>query len=148
MIALDLPGFGGSPMPPWEVTIPAYGRFLRDFCERIGVGPCPLVGNSMGGFIATEVAAYRAALDPATFTGRVHAECEQRYCERTGLDPAALRPLRLLAWLIHSRSGYKQFVAEAAGRPKPTTLRRSLFVSLWEEELRRAGDAVETGKER
>lgn len=55
-IALDLPGFGGSSMPPWEITIPAYGRFLRDFCERIGVGPCPIVGNSMGGFIASEVA--------------------------------------------------------------------------------------------
>jgi pimeloyl-ACP methyl ester carboxylesterase len=56
VIALDLPGFGGSPMPPWEVSIPAYGRFLRDFCERLGVERCALVGNSMGGFIATEVA--------------------------------------------------------------------------------------------
>jgi pimeloyl-ACP methyl ester carboxylesterase len=56
VIALDLPGFGSSPMPPWEISIPAYGRFVRDFCERIGVGRCSLVGNSMGGFIATEVA--------------------------------------------------------------------------------------------
>jgi pimeloyl-ACP methyl ester carboxylesterase len=54
VVALDLPGFGASPMPPWEITIPGYGRFLRDFCER--VGRCSLVGNSMGGFIATEVA--------------------------------------------------------------------------------------------
>ncbi|MGA8219019.1 MAG: alpha/beta fold hydrolase, partial [Solirubrobacterales bacterium] len=56
VIAVDLPGFGSSPMPPWEISIPAYGRFLRDFCERLGVGRCSLVGNSMGGFIATEVA--------------------------------------------------------------------------------------------
>jgi pimeloyl-ACP methyl ester carboxylesterase len=56
VIAMDLPGFGSSPMPPWEISIPAYGRFLRDFCERLGVGRCSLVGNSMGGFIATEVA--------------------------------------------------------------------------------------------
>lgn len=56
VVALDLPGFGSSPMPPWEISIPAYGRFVRDFCERIGVGRCSLVGNSMGGFIATEVA--------------------------------------------------------------------------------------------
>jgi pimeloyl-ACP methyl ester carboxylesterase len=55
-IALDLPGFGGSPMPPWQISIPAYGRFLRDFCERLGIDRCTLVGNSMGGFIATEVA--------------------------------------------------------------------------------------------
>jgi pimeloyl-ACP methyl ester carboxylesterase len=56
VVALDLPGFGSSPMPPWEISIPAYGRFLRDFCERLGVGRSSLVGNSMGGFIATEVA--------------------------------------------------------------------------------------------
>jgi pimeloyl-ACP methyl ester carboxylesterase len=56
VIAVDLPGFGSSPMPPWEISIPAYGRFLRDFCERLSVDRCSLVGNSMGGFIATEVA--------------------------------------------------------------------------------------------
>jgi len=56
VIAVDLPGFGGSAMPPWEVDIPAYGRFLRDFCERLGIDRCSLVGNSMGGFVATELA--------------------------------------------------------------------------------------------
>ncbi len=47
---------------------------------------------------------YRAALDPATFTGRVVAECQQRYLARVGLDPEVLRPLRLLTWLIHFQS--------------------------------------------
>jgi pimeloyl-ACP methyl ester carboxylesterase len=56
VIAVDLPGFGASPMPPWEISIPAYGRFLRDFSERLGVDRCSLVGNSMGGFISTELA--------------------------------------------------------------------------------------------
>ena len=56
VIALDLPGFGSSPMPDWDITIPNYGRFVRDFCERIGVDRCVIVGNSMGGFIASEVA--------------------------------------------------------------------------------------------
>src|SRR3954454_16859075 len=51
VIALDLPGFGSSPMPPWEISIPAYGRFLRDFCERLGIGRRSLGGNSMRGFI-------------------------------------------------------------------------------------------------
>ena len=55
VIAVDLPGFGGSPMPPWEISISAYGRFVHDFCEKLGVERCALVGNSMGGFIATEV---------------------------------------------------------------------------------------------
>ncbi len=56
VIALDLPGFGASPMPSWEISIPAYGRFLHDFCERLGIGGCSVIGNSMGGFISTELA--------------------------------------------------------------------------------------------
>ena len=55
-IALDLPGFGASPLPPWEITIPNYGRFLRDFCERLGIDRASVIGNSMGGFISTELA--------------------------------------------------------------------------------------------
>jgi pimeloyl-ACP methyl ester carboxylesterase len=53
-IALDLPGFGASPMPSWPVDIPAYGRLLHDFCEKLGVESGTLVGNSMGGFVAAE----------------------------------------------------------------------------------------------
>ena len=54
-IALDLPGFGDSPMPSWEITMANYGRLIHDFCERIGVDhAAALAGNSMGGFIATE----------------------------------------------------------------------------------------------
>jgi pimeloyl-ACP methyl ester carboxylesterase len=55
VIALDLPGFGESPMPSWEVSMGNYGRLIHDFCERLGIDrAAALVGNSMGGFIATE----------------------------------------------------------------------------------------------
>ena len=54
VIALDLPGFGASPMPSWEIDLPAYGRLIHDFCEKIGVEGATIVGNSMGGFIAVE----------------------------------------------------------------------------------------------
>ncbi len=53
-IALDLPGFGASPLPSWDVDMPAYGRLIHDFCEKLGVEGATLVGNSMGGFIAAE----------------------------------------------------------------------------------------------
>jgi pimeloyl-ACP methyl ester carboxylesterase len=54
-IALDLPGFGMSPMPSWPIDMPAYGRLLHDFCEKLGVGGnATLVGNSMGGLVAAE----------------------------------------------------------------------------------------------
>jgi pimeloyl-ACP methyl ester carboxylesterase len=56
VIALDLPGFGDSPMPPWEISISNYGRLVDEFCRRLNLHGCVLVGNSMGGFIAAETA--------------------------------------------------------------------------------------------
>jgi pimeloyl-ACP methyl ester carboxylesterase len=57
VIALDLPGFGRSPMPSWPIDLPAYGRLLHDFCEKVGVGSgAALVGNSLGGFVGAEAA--------------------------------------------------------------------------------------------
>jgi pimeloyl-ACP methyl ester carboxylesterase len=53
-IALDLPGFGASPLPSWKIDMPAYGRLIHDFCEKLGVEGATIVGNSMGGFIAVE----------------------------------------------------------------------------------------------
>jgi pimeloyl-ACP methyl ester carboxylesterase len=54
-IAIDLPGFGDSPMPSWPISMAAYGRLIHDFCERLGLDQVgALVGNSMGGFIGTE----------------------------------------------------------------------------------------------
>lgn len=53
-IALDLPGFGASPMPSWPIDMPAYGRLLHDFCEKLGLQGATLVGNSMGGLVAAE----------------------------------------------------------------------------------------------
>lgn len=55
VVALDLPGFGLSPMPPEAVSISAYGDLLVRFADAVGLGSetC-LVGHSMGGFISTE----------------------------------------------------------------------------------------------
>jgi pimeloyl-ACP methyl ester carboxylesterase len=56
VIALDLPGFGLSPMPRDEITIPRFGRWVDALCEQLELGRVELVGNSMGGYIAAEVA--------------------------------------------------------------------------------------------
>ena len=54
VVALDLPGFGHSTMPQWEVGVEAYGRFLYGFCDALEIRTCTIVGNSMGGFVAAE----------------------------------------------------------------------------------------------
>src|SRR3954468_11195588 len=56
VIAFDLPGFGGSDDPREKISIPGYGRLVDTLLDRLEVGPAVLVGNSMGGFIAAEVA--------------------------------------------------------------------------------------------
>jgi pimeloyl-ACP methyl ester carboxylesterase len=57
VLALDLPGFGLSPEPDdGEISIPGYGRYVDAFCEALGLAQVDVVGNSMGGFVAAEVA--------------------------------------------------------------------------------------------
>lgn len=56
VLALDLPGFGESELPPWEISISAYARAVDGWLDRLGVGHVAVVGNSMGGFIAAELA--------------------------------------------------------------------------------------------
>ena len=55
-IALDLPGFGRSEMPADPISITAFAATVDAFCEALDLGPVVLVGNSMGGFTAAEVA--------------------------------------------------------------------------------------------
>jgi 4,5:9,10-diseco-3-hydroxy-5,9,17-trioxoandrosta-1(10),2-diene-4-oate hydrolase len=56
VIAMDLPGFGRSPMPAEKITIPGFGRLVRALLDQLGVERAVVVGNSMGGFIGAEVA--------------------------------------------------------------------------------------------
>lgn len=99
VLALDLPGFGSSPLPPWEISIERYGRFLHDFCTAVGVRDCAVVGNSMGGFIAAEA----ASREPERFeklvlvsaAGVSHARARREPAEVLARMGAASAPLIL-----------------------------------------------------
>ncbi len=56
VIALDLPGFGRSPMPAEEISISGYARTLDALLGKLGVDAAAVVGNSMGGFVSAELA--------------------------------------------------------------------------------------------
>jgi pimeloyl-ACP methyl ester carboxylesterase len=56
VVALDLPGFGHSPMPPWDISIPAYGDLVLDICSALGLERVTIVGNSLGGAVAAHAA--------------------------------------------------------------------------------------------
>ncbi len=56
MIALDLPGFGASEMPASRSRSRLRARRVDAVCDALGIEPAVVVGNSMGGFIAAELA--------------------------------------------------------------------------------------------
>lgn len=56
VIALDLPGFGHSPMPREQISISWYARLLDGLLDILEIDAAAVVGNSMGGFIAAELA--------------------------------------------------------------------------------------------
>ncbi len=133
VIAVDLPGFGASPMPPWGISIPAYGRFLRDFCERLGIERCALAGNSMGGFIATEV----AINDPerveklvlVSAAGITWARARREPAEMVGRVGRAAAPLALRLQMSGIRRPRLRRRAFQGVVHDPNSLRREL---LWE----------------
>jgi len=64
VIAIDLPGFGDSPLPRDQISISAYAAIVDELLGILGVDRAAVVGNSMGGFIAAELAiAHPARVD-------------------------------------------------------------------------------------
>lgn len=56
VIAIDLPGYGQSPLLAETTTIPKYVDLLADLIGQISDGPVVLVGHSMGGMISLTLA--------------------------------------------------------------------------------------------
>jgi pimeloyl-ACP methyl ester carboxylesterase len=56
VIAVDLPGFGYSPMPHEPITISGYARTLDALLDTLEIDAAAVVGNSMGGFVSAELA--------------------------------------------------------------------------------------------
>jgi pimeloyl-ACP methyl ester carboxylesterase len=103
--SVDLAGFGWSEPLTEPYTLPALASFVEDFLDAVDVaGPAHLVGNSLGGAVAMQVAvqaprrvASLVLVDSAGFGREVSL----------GLRLLAIRPLgRLL--LRPSRSGARQ----------------------------------------
>jgi len=90
-VALDLPGTGGTPFPPGLRTMPDTARWVAGTCDRLGLSRVTLVGHSLGGNLAAQV-----ALDfPALARRLVLVDA--------AIDPASL-PARA-RWPLHGRMG-------------------------------------------
>jgi len=56
VIVPEHPGFGGSDSPEWLDNIGDVAYFYLDFMEQLGLSGVHLVGTSLGGWIAAEIA--------------------------------------------------------------------------------------------
>ncbi|MEA2271746.1 MAG: hypothetical protein QOI98_454, partial [Solirubrobacteraceae bacterium] len=59
VVAIDLPGFGHSPMPAQKISIRGFADTLDRLCDALEIPSAAFVGNSMGGFVGAELAITR-----------------------------------------------------------------------------------------
>ncbi len=134
VLALDLPGFGASPMPSWPLSIEAYGSLLFDFCQAAEVNRCTVVGNSMGGFVAAEAVSREQELFErmvlVSAAGVSHAEMRKGPAAVIGRMAAATAPIGLkLQQRALLRPGLRRVAFQQVVQ-HPLSLRREL---LWEQ---------------
>jgi pimeloyl-ACP methyl ester carboxylesterase len=148
-IALDLPGFGASPMPSWKIGMPAYGRLLHDFCEKLGIEGATVVGNSMGGFIAVEAVTaapgHFERLVLVSAAGIINTWNPEERAVATALAWKVFGPhYARRSRFIVSRSRAREFVFRPFVR-YPARLREDLLLEQIESGLKQAagfGDAL------
>lgn len=125
VIAIDLPGFGSSPMPPPGTPpgIASLTRLVAEFLDSIGVEKPHAAGNSLGGWISLELAKQGRALSATGLSPAGFHNGWERLFQRTSLA-FARRAARLIApradRLMKARAGralFAQFFAKPTRIP-------------------------------
>jgi hypothetical protein len=78
---------------------------------------------------------YAKLLDPRTDYGRIARRARNEYMSALGIGGADFRRLRLLCWIVHSRSDYRHLQLESRATPPPQQLLETMFLGLVAEEL-------------
>jgi len=89
VIAIDFPGFGQSQMPADPISIPGYARMLDELFGALAIGSATIVGNSMGGFVGSDLAIrFPERVDQLVLVGGAGLSMEHMLNERNqGLRP-------------------------------------------------------------
>jgi pimeloyl-ACP methyl ester carboxylesterase len=120
VIAVDMPGFGGSPplnggaQPTPEALAAALGRFM----DALGIERAHVAGNSLGGWVALELAKRGRALSAAGL-------CSAGFWERP-LGPRGGPDVRgfgrallpVIPAFTHSAAGRRALLASSVGHPE------------------------------
>ena len=83
VIAVDLPGFGDSPMPREKISINGYAGTVDALLHQLGIERAVIVGNSMGGFIGAELAIeYSTRVDKLVLVSAAGLTTMERHSDR------------------------------------------------------------------
>jgi pimeloyl-ACP methyl ester carboxylesterase len=120
VLAVDLPGFGDSPPLPGEPSPKALAAAVAAFLDERGLAVPHVVGNSLGGWVALELAALRplasvALLSPAgMWPGDTPLYCRASLRASRWLSVHAGGPL---ARAVDTRVGRIAVLGQTHGRP-------------------------------
>jgi pimeloyl-ACP methyl ester carboxylesterase len=109
VVALDLPGFGRSQLPTARISIRGYAAVLDRLCDLLELDSVVLVGNSMGGAIAVEMAA------------RFPARVQRLVLVSAAISISHFNPApaaALMSALAHTPLGTPSGVRSMLGRPR------------------------------
>ncbi len=131
VIAVDVPGFAGSPRPPagTPTGVPSMCALLEGFLTDHGIEKPHVAGNSMGGWIALELAkrgSVRSAngISPAGFHNRAERIYEAALLTSVRASARMSRPLA--PWVLASASGRRTTLSWAMAHPERLTVEQVL----------------------
>jgi pimeloyl-ACP methyl ester carboxylesterase len=120
VVAPSHPGFAGSTRPDWMEGVDDLAYFYLDLIDTLGLGPANVVGHSLGGWIAAEMAVRcPGALRKLVLADAVGIRPVEEAAGRPGgyisdwlvLEP---EPLRKLAWHDPASGGRLKLPGEEA----------------------------------
>lgn len=132
VITFDVRGHGRSQKPPGPYSVPLFARDTAGLIEALGVGPAPVVGISMGGMIALQLAVDR----PDLVKSLVVVNAGPELVVRTRKDRWQIFLRFLIARLGMRRMG--QVLSERLFPKAEQADIRSQFVARWAENDQRA----------
>ena len=131
VIAIDLPGFGESPMLDEAPTPWALGAAVTRMCAEIGVDSPHVAGNSLGGWVSLEIAKAQEAasvclISPAGLWRRPLGPRKINTRKWAGL----MRPL--LSALTRNRRAREAMLRTTVGRPEKVPQAEALkLIDAW-----------------
>ena len=143
VIAVDLPGFGGSAGLPAPATLAGYGDLLIQVLDTLGIERCMLLGHSLGSMIAQQFAldhghrVQRLVLYGAASTGQLPGRFEtfdatiERF-RRAGIAQGS--EAIIASWFVagHSHAAYPMYRRMADAANTETAIATLRAIAAWQ----------------